>query len=161
MSREYLNIRLSYEAKYWIEKLQEYKQQKLDKYINDGLIADIENEVIENHSKILDGVSLTIILKVSTSSIVEVAFNKTKHYALEKWRQIIEKLEKPNNEIDYQKEIGTLTPRLYLDTNIIQGLEQYRIDFKSQKNIRSLKMSFIIKCVVYAYYLEVFNNQQP
>ncbi|WP_342493343.1 hypothetical protein [Bacillus sp. FSL W7-1346] len=156
-----MNIRLSYEAKYWIEKLQEYKQQKLDKYINDGLIADIENEVIENHSEILDGVSLTIILKVSTSSIVEVAFNKTKHYTLEKWRQIIEKLEKPNNEIDYQKEIGTLTPRLYLDTHIIQGLGQYRIDFKSQKNIRSLKMSFIIKCVVYAYYLEVFNNQNP
>lgn len=158
VAKDYLNVRLSYEAKFWIEKLQEYKQQELDNHMNNGLIEDIENIVIENHLEKLDGVSVTIILKVSSSSIVEVAFKKTENYSLKEWQQVIEKLEKENNLVYYQKDIGTLTPRLYLDEKIIKGLEHYRIAFKTEKNIRSLKMSYVIKCIVYAYYLEVFED---
>lgn len=158
MARDYLNIRLSYEAKYWIEQLQECKQQELDKHINDGLIENIENEIIEKKADLLEGVSVTTILKVSSSSIVEAAFKKTEKNSIAEWHEIMEKTPIATKNIDYQKEIGTLTPRLYLDTNIIEGLENYRITFKTEKNIRSLKMSYIIKCVVYAYYAEIFND---
>lgn len=42
MAREYFNVRLSYEAKYWLELLQEIKQQELNKRMDNGLVEDIE-----------------------------------------------------------------------------------------------------------------------
>ncbi|KEH89735.1 hypothetical protein Z967_06610 [Clostridium novyi A str. 4540] len=155
MAREYLNVRLSYEAKYWLEQLQEYKQQELNKRIDNGLVEDIEKKIFEEFS--LDGVSTTIILKVSASSIIEDAFRSTKTYSIEKWKKVNSKLIDTEKEIDFKKKIGTLTPRFYLDTNIIKGLEKYCITFMTEKNIRSVKLSYVIKCVIHAYYLEIKN----
>ena len=156
MAREYLNVRLSYEAKYWLELLQEIKQQELNKRIDNGLVEDIEKKVFEEF--LLDGVSTTIILKVSASSIIEDAFRSTEMYSVEKWKKINEKLIDTEKEIDFKKKIGTLTPRFYLDTNIIKGLEEYCITFMTDKNIRSVKLSYVIKCVIHAYYLELKKN---
>lgn len=155
MSREYINVRLSYEAKYWIEQLQELKQQELNRRIDEGLVEDIEKKVFEEFS--LDGVSTTIILKVSASSIIEDAFRRTEKYSLEQWKKVNNKLRDTEKEIDSQKKIGTLTPRFYLGTSIIKGLEGYCITFMTEKNIRSVKLSYVIKCVVHAYYLELKN----
>lgn len=107
---------------------------------------------------LLDGVSTTIILKVSASSIIEDPFRSTEMYSVEKWKKVNDKLVDTEKEIDFKKKIGTLTPHFYLDTNIIKGLEGYCITFMTDKNIRSVKLSYIIKCVIYAYYLEVKNN---
>ncbi|HAT4093904.1 TPA: hypothetical protein I9Z34_002422 [Clostridium perfringens] len=156
MARDYLNVRLSYEAKYWLEQLQEFKQQELNRRIDNGLVEDIEKKVLEEFS--LDGVSTTIILKVSASSIIEDAFRSTEMYSAEKWKKINDKLVETEKEIDFKKKIGTLTPRFYLETDIIKGLEGYCITFMTDKNIRSVKLSYVIKCVIHAYYLQVKNN---
>ena len=156
MAREYLNIRLAYEAKYWIEYLQELKQQELNRRIDDGLVEDIEKKVFEEFQ--LDGVSTTIILKVSASSIIEDAFRTTENYSIEQWKKVNNKLGDTEKEINFQKKIGTLTPRFYLDTNIIKGLEGYCISFMTENNIRSVKLSYVIKCVIHAYYLELKNS---
>lgn len=154
MAREYLNVRLSYEAKYWLELLQEIKQQELNKRIDNGLVEDIEKKVFEEF--LLDGVSTTIILKVSASSIIEDAFRRTEKYSIEQWKRVNEKLVDTEKKIDFHKKIGTLTPRFYLDRNIIKGLEEYCLTFMTEKNIRSVKLSYVIKCVIHAYYLELF-----
>lgn len=153
MPREYLNVRLAYEAKYWLEELQELKQQELNKQINDGVVEDIEKKIFEEYK--LNGVSITIILKVSASSIIEDAFKSTERYSIEQWQEVNNKLIYTEKEIDNKKDIGTLTPRLYLDTNIIKGLEAYCTAFMTEKNIRSVKLSYVIKCVVHAYYLDL------
>lgn len=156
MTREYLNVRLSYEAKYWLEELQELKQKELNGHIDKGLVEKIEKKVFEQFS--LDGVSTTIILKVSASSIIEAAFRRTEMYSHEQWKKVNDKLGDTEKKIDFNKEIGTLTPRFYLDTNIIKGLEGYCITFMTEKNIRSVKLSYVIKCVIHAYYLELKNH---
>ncbi|EHD91195.1 hypothetical protein SPAR34_1935 [Streptococcus pneumoniae GA13856] len=53
-------------------------------------------------------------------------------------------------------EIGTLTPRLYLDNNIISELEKYQFLFKSDDMIRQVRMSYVIKMVAFAYYKKLF-----
>lgn len=156
MARDYLNVRLAYETKYWLEELQEIKQQELNRRINEGLIEDIENKIYDEYS--LNGISTTIILKVSASSIIEDAFNRTKMYSIEQWRVANSKLTYTEKEIDFKKTIGTLTPRLYLDINIIKGLESYCTMFMTEKNIRSVKLSYVIKCVIHAYLIDLKNK---
>ena len=52
---------------------------------------------------------------------------------------------------DFQSET-TVTPRLYLDENILDGLEQYRYKFKINEKGKSLpRLSYIIKLVVFAF----------
>lgn len=82
----------------------------------------------------LNGVSTTIILKVSVSSIIEEAFRNTKTYSIDQWKKINSKLIYIEKDIDFKKKIGTLTPIFYLDTNIIKELEKYCITFMTEKN---------------------------
>ncbi|PGZ91516.1 hypothetical protein COE65_31315, partial [Bacillus sp. AFS051223] len=71
MSRQYMNIRLSYEAKLYIEKIQSKVQDKINNEISTNELDKIEN-IIKKYLKdidpILTSVSITNILKVSTSS---------------------------------------------------------------------------------------------
>lgn len=67
-------------------------------------------------------------------------------------KKINDKLVDTEKEIDFKKKIGTLTSRFYLDTNIIKGFEGYCITFMADKNIRSVKLSYVIECVIHAYY---------
>ncbi|MFI3226607.1 MAG: hypothetical protein R3Y09_04260 [Clostridia bacterium] len=53
-------------------------------------------------------------------------------------------------------DIGTLTPKLYLKSDVVQGLKDYTFKFMSSENIRPLRLSYVIKYVVYAYYKEYF-----
>lgn len=104
----------------------------------------------------LGGVSITNILKVSASSIIEKAYYYTENYSLEKWLEIDELVQ--NSKINSNLEVGTLTPRLYLDKEVINGLEQYRYDFKKENMVRVVKMSYVIKNVLYAYHLEILGK---
>ncbi|MGX7048777.1 hypothetical protein RU86_GL002140 [Lactococcus piscium] len=159
MARDYMSIRLSYEAKFWLEKLQGHVQQVLDKSIDEKEIDDMEiilKEYLEKISDSLGGVSITNILKVSASSIIEKAYYYTENYSLEKWLEIDELVR--NSKINSNLEVGTLTPRLYLDKEVINGLEQYRYDFKKDNMVRVVKMSYVIKNVLYAYHLEILGK---
>lgn len=159
MSREYISIRLSYEAKFWLEKLQSHIQENLDKTIHENEIEEMEKilkQYLEKKSDSLGGVSITNILKVSASSIIEKAYYYTSNYSTEKWLEI-DKLAQ-NSKVESNLEIGTLTPRLYLDKEVINGLEKYRYDFKKEKMVRVAKMSYVIKNVLYAYQREIFGE---
>lgn len=154
MSREYLSIRLSYEAKVWLLKLQVHVQETLDACIHESENNDMENllkQYLKSIADTLAGVSVTNILKVSASSIIEEAYNYTIDYSLTKWQKTITKMD--NCKVDPNLEIGTLTPRLYLKSDVIEGLEGYQHTFKKENMVRNAKLSYVIKVVLYAYYL--------
>lgn len=48
---------------------------------------------------------------------------------------------------------STVTPRLFLDETVLEGLEEYRYHFKSDEPGKRLpRLSYIIKLVVFAFY---------
>lgn len=149
-------MRLSYEAKYLILIIQKELETNLETNLNNSLITKIEDSILNSFEYELEGVSTTIILKVSSSSIIETAFLKTKHLTLEQWMNLLE------NEIPIDNkniiDIGSLTPKLYLRKDVIDGLKNYSTLFMSEQNLRPLKISYIIKYVVYAYYKEFFKE---
>lgn len=162
MARTYMSVRLSYEAKYWLELLQRQVQQTLDDEIGDGESEEIESLIkkyLEGKKDVLGAVSITTILKVSASSIIEDAFSNTKDYTLEKWRKLQGSVGSAANQLPKNKNVGTMALRLYLDDEIITGLEKYQEKFMLDDMVRVARMSYVIKVVVYAYYLELNKDQ--
>lgn len=51
MSRTYINIRLAYETKYWLECIQEEVQKKLDALINEQDIEELESIITNKLEK--------------------------------------------------------------------------------------------------------------
>ncbi|HEU7493628.1 TPA: hypothetical protein VV811_001989, partial [Streptococcus pneumoniae] len=82
------------------------------------------------------------------------AYNETKNYTTSEWREIARQMNLA--KVKQNMEIGTLTPRLYLDNNIISELEKYQFLFKSDDMIRQVRMSYVIKMVAFAYYKKLF-----
>lgn len=154
-----MNIRLSYEAKLCIEKIQSEIQEKMTDKITINEIDEIESLVkkyLKDKDPILAGISITNILKVSTSSIIEEACNYTWEYTSKDWLKVDEKMRKYNFKSDI--EVGSLTPKLYLDNKIIERLQKYQKDFMKEAMVRVVKMSYVIRIVVFAYYLHVFKK---
>ncbi|HGS1449547.1 TPA: hypothetical protein ACL8DX_002002, partial [Streptococcus pneumoniae] len=115
MSRTYINIRLAYETKYWLECIQEEVQKKLDALINEQDIEELESIItnkLEKKDSLLGAVSITTFFKVSSSSVIEKAYNETKNYTTSEWREIARQMNLA--KVKQNMEIGTLTPRLYL-----------------------------------------------
>ncbi|HFU5941011.1 Uncharacterised protein [Enterococcus durans] len=156
--REYMNIRLSYEAKLWIEKIQNKIQEKLDDEISTVEQYEIETlikDYLKEKNAILSGVSITNILKVSTSSVIEDACYSTWDYSLDKWLEIDEKMQKYSFKSDI--EVGSLTPKLYLEKSVVERLKKYQKDFMKDSMVRVVKMSYVIKVVVFAHYLKLID----
>ncbi|MGC5927887.1 hypothetical protein V4331_10025 [Lactococcus formosensis subsp. formosensis] len=159
MSRQYMNIRLSYEAKLCIEKIQSKVQDKINNEISTNeldKIEDIIKKYLKDIDPILTSVSITNILKVSTSSIIEEACYFTWDYTTNDWLKIDEKMRKYNFKMDV--DVGSLTPKLYLEGEVIERLQQYQKDFMKDSMVRVVKMSYVIKVVVFAYYWHLFHN---
>lgn len=159
MARQYMNIRLSYEAKLCIEEIQRKIQEKMTDKITTDEIDEVETMVkkyLKTIDPILAGVSITNILKVSTSSIIEEAYYQTEKYTPQEWLKIDELVRKAEFKSDI--EVGSLTPKLYLNTDVIEGLQQYQKDFMKESMVRVVKMSYVIKNVVYAYFLQIRNK---
>lgn len=157
LARTYMSIRLSYEAKYWLEILQRFTQQELDETIDSHDIRNIEfiiKDYLEDKEDALGGVSITTIFKVSASSVIEKAYHHTKNYSSQKWKDIEITLQENIHKIPKDKDVGTLAPRLYLEDWIISELERYQKEFMREDMVRVVKMSYVLKLVIYAYYLE-------
>ncbi|RYD11409.1 hypothetical protein [Staphylococcus equorum] len=161
--RDYINIRLSYEAKFFIESIQTQLQESLQSSISEKELPLIEqsiksfinHEFKELNPKTIDAISVTTILKVSSSSIIEGAFKYSSNFPLDKWK-IIE-TEMNAFKIDKNIEVGSLTPKLYLEKDVIIGLNQYQKDFMKESMIRIVRLSYVISIVVFAYYKYIFN----
>ncbi|HFR3169458.1 hypothetical protein [Streptococcus suis] len=157
MSRTYMNIRLAYETKYWLECLQEEVQKVLDSSIKEGDMEELEHlimEKLEQKHALLGAVSITTFFKVSSSSVIEKAFQETKNYTQSEWIELARQMKV--TPVKQDMEIGTLTPRLYLKNDIISELEKYQTLFKSEDMVRQVRMSYVIKLLVFAFYKKVF-----
>ncbi|PTE31611.1 hypothetical protein BUY94_12355 [Mammaliicoccus fleurettii] len=161
--RNYLNIRLSYEAKFFIEAIQTQLQESLQSSISESELPLIEQNIksfIKHQFKSLDqrsvdSISVTTILKVSSSSVIEGAFKYSSNFSLDEWR----KIENEMNafKIDKNIAVGSLTPKLYLEKDIISALNHYQKDFMKENMIRVVRLSYVISIVVFAYYKYIFH----
>ena len=120
--RSYLGVRLSYEAKYWLESIQTSLQTNLEKKVQQTDLESLENITKDYLAKIdeeLKATSITIILKVSASSVLEEAFDKTKSLTVQEWQQLDLKMKSAIKDIPKNVNLGTLSVRFYLEQEVV------------------------------------------
>ncbi|STD27445.1 hypothetical protein [Enterococcus mundtii] len=150
--RNYRSVRLAAITSIWVNALIKDKQEELDRKLESGLLEELERFLLEKEP-ILNGVSRNISLKVSFSSIVEMCYRVTeeKKYTPEEWIKIAEKMDNYKLSGDFEiSDMETTTSKLYLEDYIWQGLEDYRRELMRDGNKRPLRLSYIIKLVIFA-----------
>lgn len=165
MTRKYLSVRLAYETKYCAEFISQKVQEQLDILIGDKENKDIETNIREyliTRDEILKNTAITLVLKTGISTVIEQAFYSTVNNSYEDWMEIEELF---NQYIDEKRfptdiDVGTLSPRLYLEEDVIQGLERYQYEFKKPSMVRICRLSHVIKLVIFASYLKINEVQQ-
>ncbi|EGO9794990.1 hypothetical protein DSM25_04680 [Enterococcus faecalis] len=152
MTRVNKTVRLAYETKLWIDELINYKELELREQMNDGLIQNLEKKLFDISPNVLNGISCNIVLKVTSGSVIEQAYRNTKHYSLEDWSKIQKLMKRKLSEVDFSEET-TVTPRLYIDDEILSELETYQDTWRSKEpGKRLIRLSYVIKLVVFAEY---------
>lgn len=150
MGKTYKTVRLAYEAKVWINELISKRNEELQAAIRDDITIELEEELFDRHKDLLNGVSVNVVLKVTNGSVIEQAVRETKEYSLQKWQEISRKMEKEIKEIK-DTPVDEVTPRLYLNTDILEELENLRIKLKP--NGQGLpRLSYVMKLAVFALY---------
>lgn len=154
MAKVYKTIRLAYETKIWLDRLIVHREKQLQTEIKKGYVKNLEEEIQNQFSELLDGISLNLVLKVSSGSILEQAYRycQKQNFSDEEWSKIEKRMKHAIKEENYQTET-TVTPKFYLDEGILDGLENYRYRFKIDEPGKRLPLlSYIIKLVVFAFY---------
>lgn len=154
MVKVYKTIRLAYETKIWLDKLIVYREKQLQVEIKNGLIKNLEMEIQSQFNELLNGLSLNFVLKVSSGSVLEQAYRycQMRNFSDEEWAKIEIRMKNAIKEENFQTET-TVTPKLYLDEDVLDGLEYYRYKFKINEPGKRLPLlSYIIKLVVFAFY---------
>ncbi|HEW7262036.1 TPA: hypothetical protein V0527_001065 [Streptococcus pneumoniae] len=141
--RIYKSVRLASIVNVWVDDLVNLKQIELEN--EEGLAERAETSLLETFP-VLNGVSRNISFKVSFSSIVEMCYRNTANYSKNEWDILAKEMEKQN----YKIETSTTTPKLYLDDEIWNGLESYQRKLMGENNRRILRLSYIIKLVIFA-----------
>lgn len=157
MARVYKTVRLAYETKVWIDKLILSREKKLKEEMKNGLVDRLETNMQDDYAELLNGVSFNVVLKVSSGSVLEQAYRycETQKFSDEEWKKIQVDMERTIEENNFQEETS-VTPRLYLDEKVLDGLEHYQYHFKSDKpGKRVPRLSYIIKLVVFAFYSQL------
>ena len=156
--RSHLGVRLSYEAKYWLESIQAVIQEKLDAKINEQDVENLE-KATKSYLKEIDNelgaTSVTLILKASASSILEEAFEKTQSLSLKDWHKLDNEMKYSISSIPKDKDVGTLSVRFFLENSIITSLEGYQKKFMTSELVRQVRLSYVIKLVIFGYYKEI------
>ena len=141
--RIYKSVRLASIVNVWVDDLVNLKQIELEN--EEGLAERAETSLLDTFP-VLKGVSRNISFKVSFSSIVEMCYRNTANYTKNEWEVLANEMEKQN----YKIETSTTTPKLYLDNEIWNGLESYQRKLMGENNRRILRLSYIIKLVIFA-----------
>ena len=141
--RIYKSVRLASIVNVWVDDLVNLKQIELEN--EEGLVERAETSLLETFP-VLNGVSRNISFKISFSSIVEMCYRITSDFSKNEWDIIAKEMEKQN----YKIETSTTTPKLYLDDEIWNGLESYQRKLMGENNRRILRLSYIIKLVIFA-----------
>ena len=125
MVRVYKSVRLAYEAKVWIDELIQKKERKIKELNQDNFLNTLEQTLLSNHYDELNGVSFNIVLKASIGSVIEESYRNTKHYSIDEWQKLRQEMEKISKMSILSLETS-VTPRLYLDENVLNGLDEFR-----------------------------------
>ncbi|HEU3353019.1 TPA: hypothetical protein ACUODB_000505 [Streptococcus pneumoniae] len=141
--RIYKSVRLASIVNVLVDDLVNLKQIELEN--EEGLAERAETSLLDTFP-VLNGVSRNISFKVSFSSIVEMCYRNTANYTKNEWEVLANEMEKQN----YKIETSTITPKLYLDNEIWNGLESYQRKLMGENNRRILRLSYIIKLVIFA-----------
>lgn len=151
MSREYKTVRIAHETKYQLNELIFLKEEQL-KSEKSSLIDKYES-ILKEYDDFSQGYSPTVSIMVSSGSILEAAYYFVKEKDERKeieWSQVF--AEVAGQKVDYSKEVGTITPRFYLFSEVLQGLEEYRYKLKPESMQRIVNLNYIIKIFIYLYY---------
>ncbi|HGJ6697828.1 hypothetical protein RQZ15_08860 [Streptococcus pneumoniae] len=151
MSREYKTVRIAHETKYMINELILLKEEQL-KSEKSSLIDKYES-ILKEYEDFSQGYSPTLSIMVSSGSILEAAyyFVKEKDDRQEiEWSQVLGEI--ASQKVDYSQEVGTITPRFYLFSDVLQGLEDYRYKLKPDSMQRVINLNYVIKIFIYLYY---------
>ncbi|HET0715421.1 TPA: hypothetical protein VQK47_000970 [Streptococcus pneumoniae] len=142
--RIYKSVRLASIVNAYVDDLVNLKQIELEN--EEGLAERAETSLLDTFP-VLNGVSRNISFKVSFSSIVEMCYRNTANYTKNEWEVLAKEMEKQNYKIETST---TTTPKLYLDAEIWNGLESYQRKLMGENNRRILRLSYIIKLVIFA-----------
>ena len=154
MTRVYKSVRLAYEAKVWIDELIQEKERKIQELNKEDFLDKLEKTLLKNHYDELNGLSFNIILKASIGSVIEESYRNTKHYPIDKWQKRRQQMERDIKNVNPNLET-TVTPRIYLDEDVLAGLDDFRyVLMKEDCATRLPRLSYIIKLVVYSYWKE-------
>lgn len=151
MSREYKTVRIAHETKYMLNELIYLKEEQL-KSEKSSLIDKYES-ILKEYEDFSQGYSPTLSIMVSSGSILEAAyyFVKEKDDRQEiEWSQVLGEI--ASQKVDYSQEVGTITPRFYLFSDVLQGLEDYRYKLKPDSMQRVINLNYVIKIFIYLYY---------
>ncbi|EEV33023.1 hypothetical protein KQI19_05505 [Enterococcus gallinarum] len=143
--RIYKSVRLAGVTSIWANELIQAKQKELDIEIRNGLIEQSETYLLKKFPS-LNGVSRNIVFKVSFSSIVEMCYRLTENYDTSDWEELAQQMEKDKTVSSE----ASNTPKLYLEDSIWRGIEDYQRKLMGEENKRILRLSYIIKLILYA-----------
>ena len=149
--RIYKSVRLASITSIWVNELIYLKEKQLEESIKNGLVNEAE-KILLKQFPLLNGVSRNITFKVSFSSIVEMCYRDTADYSIEKWDALSKEIENSKALIKNIDTTDTTTPKLYLDEEVWSGLEEYQRKFMNEENKRVLRLSYVIKLVIFAGY---------
>lgn len=154
MSKVYKSVRLAYEAKVWIDELIQEKERKIQELNKNDFLPKLEKTLLKNHFDELNGLSFSIILKASIGSVIEESYRNTKDYSIDQWQKLRQQMERDIKKVNPNLET-TVTPRIYLDEDVLVGLDDFRYELMKEDGATRLpRLSYIIKLVVYSYWKE-------
>lgn len=151
MSREYKTVRVAHETKYWLNELIFLKEEQLK--IEKTSLIDKYESLLKEYDDFSQGYSPTLSIMVSSGSILEAAYYFVKEKDDRKeieWSQVFAEI--ASQKVDYSQDVGTITPRFYLFTEVLQGLEDYRYKLKPDSMQRVINLNYVIKIFIYLYY---------
>lgn len=154
MSREYKTVRVAHETKYWLNELIFLTEERL-KTEKTSLIDKYESILLKEYDDFSQGYSPNLSIMVSSGSILEAAYyfvkEKDERQEIE-WSQVFAEIAKNSQKVDYSQDVGTITPRFYLFSEVLEGLEDYRYRLKPDSMQRVINLNYVIKIFIYLYY---------
>lgn len=153
MPRVYKTVRLAYETKKWINDLINYHEEQL-KEIKEDLITKYEDDLRENIE--FRNFSPALSVTVSSGSILEAAFRfvQSLNLTVEEWSSISEECKITATKEEGNLDVGSQTPRFFIGTDVLAGLENLQWKLKPDNMQRNLQLNYVIKLVIFSYYKE-------
>lgn len=155
MRKEYKTIRVAYETKYWLNELLDFKEIELKEKKTD-LVLKYEL-LLKQEKDFIEGFSPTLSISVTHGSVIEAAYNyANRNFEEIDWIQKRNDMEIAIKKINGKLDVGTLTPKFYLYTDVLDGLEEYQRKLKPEGMQRNLMLNFAVKLLVFAYHQYIF-----